>query len=105
MRQYHRFSRPVETGGIMYDSPLPTMDESPAPDDHRPTVAAAKVSRRRCQMALMPGSGPKLTNEINVLLHRRLRLAALISAVGSTFFLVNRLLGTPTVLTSEGLAL
>ena len=67
---------------------------------------AAATPPRRC-MALAPGSGPHLSDELHCLLRRRLRIAVLIAWTGSSLFLVRNflLIGTAQALTPSALAI
>jgi eukaryotic-like serine/threonine-protein kinase len=61
--------------------------------DSHPTILAEPKSRQRCRMALVPGSSPRTTQHVNLLLQQRLRLAALFCALASMLHLVDRLIG------------
>src|SRR3954464_13044010 len=68
---------------------------SPVVDSQTPTAFDPNRSRRpaaRPCMAFVPGSGTHLTDEINDLLRRRLRVAGLIGLAGVGIFLVRHLL-------------
>lgn len=75
------------------------LDRPAKASGHTTTILAPGEGRDRKCMALVPGSGPGLTDEIHDLLRRRLRAVCLILFLGSSAFFVRSLV-VPTTLTS-----
>jgi hypothetical protein len=89
---------------------LLSIERVPAGSERTITVAGgplASTSESRPCMALVPGSGGCLTDEVHCLLHRRLRIAGLIALSGYAAVLIRNLFlgGGIHSLTSIDLAL
>src|SRR5262249_31623499 len=74
-------------------SASPPPGDAPCPD--RSSNSPPAIPGKRCRVAVVPGSGPQLSREIEALLRRRLRIAALIMLVGLGSFLVRNLFAPP----------
>jgi eukaryotic-like serine/threonine-protein kinase len=80
----------------------PTVDSVPRANlGASASVEASHPADGCCPVALVEGTGPRLTSEVHVLLLRRLRLAALLLSAGFAVFLVNHWFQTDFSQTAE----
>ncbi len=85
--EVHRVLGPQPAGRLVATVEVAATRPRPAPPGEPP------APRERIAMALAPGPGPELSGEIQALLHRRLRIVALLLACGGSFRLVYEFLG------------
>src|SRR5262249_9926940 len=89
---------PSAQGQIFMKDPSTPAASPPSGDSSCPDRSSSTppgTPGKRCPVAVVPGSEPQLSREIESLLRRRLRIAALISLAGFGLFLVRNLFAPP----------
>src|SRR5262249_55476766 len=92
------FARPDPDRGLPMNPVRTAPPPRPTPSGDLTTVyppSPRSEQRHRCNVALVGGSGPQFTSEIEQLLRRRLRVTVLVTLSAFVFFLVYSLLLKP----------